>query len=177
MLTRAQKEAQVAELRDKLARATGVYVADYRGLDVGAANALRRRIRREGRGEYEYRVTKNTILRLACADSRAAAIAGHFQGPTAVALSFADPVGLARILAEFAKEHEVFALKGAVVEGEALDAGGIARLATLPPLDVLRGRIVGLVQAPATQLVRLFAEPGAQIARVLAARGEQVAGS
>ena len=70
MLTRAQKEHQVAELKEKFGRATCVYLADYRGIDVQAANQLRRRIRGEGQGEFEYRVAKNTVLRRACADSR-----------------------------------------------------------------------------------------------------------
>ena len=173
MLTRAQKEEQVAELKDKFGRATSVYLADYRGIDVQSVNALRAKIRREGEGEYEYRVTKNTVLRRAAEGSDVAGITDRFQGPTAVALSFGDPVGLAKILVDFAKEHEVFELKGGVLEGRAIDAGEIGTLATLPTLDELRGKIVGLVQAPATKLVRLFNEPGAQLARVLNARGAQ----
>ena len=102
MLTRAQKTEQVGELKEKFARATSVYVADYRGLDVQAMNSLRRKIRTEGRGDYEYRVAKNTILRRAADGSKVAEIAAHFEGPTVIALSYGDPVGLARILTEFA---------------------------------------------------------------------------
>ena len=173
MLTRAQKEHQVAELKEKFGRATCVYLADYRGIDVQAANQLRRRIRGEGQGEFEYRVAKNTVLRRACADSDVAGIAEHFAGPTALAISFGDPVGLARILVDFAKDHEAFELKGGLLEGVPIDEGQIAQLATLPSLEALQARIVGLVQAPATKLVRLLCEPGAQVARALGARGEQ----
>ena len=173
MLTRAQKEDQVVELKEKFGRATCVYLADYCGIDVQAANQLRRRIRGEGQGEFEYRVAKNTVLRRACADSDVAGIAEHFAGPTALAISFGDPLGLARILVEFAKDHETFELKGGLLAGEPVDEAQIAQLATLPSLEVLRAGIVGLVQAPATKLARLLFEPGAQVARALGARGEQ----
>ncbi len=171
MLTRAQKEEQVAELKEKFARAKCVYLADYRGIDVQSANELRTRIHKEGAGDFEYRVTKNSVLRFASADSDMAAMSEHLQGPTAVALSYGDPVGLAKILSDFAEDHEVFEIKGGVLEGEAVGPGEIAKLATLPSLDALRGKLVGLLQAPATKLVRLLSEPGGQIARVIAAKG------
>ena len=173
MLTRAQKEEQVAELNEKFSRAKSVYVADYRGLSVGAADQLRERIRKEGAGDFEYRVAKNSILRRATAELQVAGLASHFAGPTAIAISFGDPVGLAKILSDFAKEHEVFEIKGGVVDGEVVDAAQIAALAKLPSMDALRGTIVGLLLAPATKLVRLIAEPGAQLARLVEARRAQ----
>jgi large subunit ribosomal protein L10 len=173
MLTRAQKEDQISELKDKFGRATSIYVADYRGLDVEAVNALRRRVRSEGDGEYEYRVTKNTVLRRVVEGSDVAGLSDHFQGPTAVALSYGDPVGLAKILDEFAKDHDVFELKGGVVDGAVVTRDEIATLATLPSMDALRGKLVGLLLAPATKLVRLMNEPGAQLARLLDARSKQ----
>jgi large subunit ribosomal protein L10 len=173
VLTRAQKEEQVADLKEKFGRASCVYVADFRGLDVDGANELRTRIRSEGGGDFEYRVTKNSVLRLAAGDTDVASIAEHFQGPTSVAISYGDPVALAKILADFAKGHEVFTLKAGVLEGSAVTAAEIAQIATLPSLDELRGTIVGLLQAPATKLVRLLSEPGGQLARLLAARAAQ----
>jgi large subunit ribosomal protein L10 len=171
VLTRAQKEEQVAELKDKLGRAKCIYVADYRGLDVAAVNELRGRIRKEGAGEYEYRVAKNTLLRLAVAGSDLEGLAGHFQGPTVVAISFGDPVGLAKILTQFAKDHEALRLRGGLLEGQTMAPAQIETLAGLPGLDSLRAALIGLIQAPATKLVRLISEPGAQLARVVAARG------
>jgi large subunit ribosomal protein L10 len=173
LLSRAQKEAQVAELKDKFSRATCLYLVDYRGLDVESVNKLRRRVRKEGDGKHEYRVLKNSVLRRATEGSDYAQIAEKFVGPTAVALSFGDPVGLAKILDSFAEENQAFALKGAVVDGALLERAGIAKLATLPSLDQLRGQIVGLLLAPATKLARLVSEPGAGIARVVAARSKQ----
>jgi large subunit ribosomal protein L10 len=173
VLTRTQKEEQVAELNEKFSRAKSVYVVDYRGLSVGAADKLRERIRREGAGDFEYRVAKNSILRRASAELDVAGIAGHFEGPTAIAISFGDPVGLAKILSDFAKENQVFELKAAVVDGEVIDTAQIAALAKLPSMDQLRGAIAGLLLAPATKLVRLIAEPGAQLARLVEARRAQ----
>jgi large subunit ribosomal protein L10 len=170
LLTRAQKTEQVGELKDKFSRATSVYVADYRGLNVQAMNALRRRIRAEGRGDYEYRVAKNTILRRAADGSKVAEIAGHFDGPTVIALSYGDPVGLAKILTEFAKDNEALKLRGGLLEGRAVGMAEIGTLATLPSLTSLRGKIIGLIQAPATQLARLVSEPGAKLARLVQAR-------
>ena len=174
MLTRTQKEEQVAVLNEKFSRAKSVYVADYRGLDVAAADSLRQRIRKGGAGDFEYRVAKNAVLRRASADLDVAGLAEHFEGPTAVAISFGDPVGLAKILSDFAKDHEAFELKGGVVDGEVIDTAQIAALAKLPSMDALRGTIVGLLQASATKLVRLIAEPGTQVARLVEARKAQL---
>ena len=163
----------MAELKDKFSRATCLYLVDYRGLDVESVNKLRRRVRKEGDGKHEYRVLKNSVLRRATEGSDYAQIAEKFVGPTAVALSFGDPVGLAKILDSFAEENQAFALKGAVVDGALLERAEIAKLATLPSLDQLRGTIVGLLLAPATKLARLISEPGAGIARVVSARSKQ----
>jgi large subunit ribosomal protein L10 len=171
LLTRAHKQEKIAELHERLGRATCVYLADYRGVTVESVNRLRGRIRREGRGAWEYRVVKNTLLRRAAAETPAVALAEHLEGPTAVALSYGDPVGLAKILVDFAREVPAFELKAGVLAGRQLATSEIGALATLPPLEELRGRLLGLLQAPAAKLARLLGEPGAQLARALAARG------
>jgi large subunit ribosomal protein L10 len=173
MLTRAQKEEQVTELSDVFARARCVYVADYRGLGVESINKLRQRVHKEGGGDFEYRVTKNRLLKRAADSAGASSLNEHFTGPTAIAVSYGDPAGLAKILAEFAKDHESFELKGGLLEGAPISSGEIATLATLPSLDELRSQIVGLVLAPATKLARLLNEPGAQLARVVQAKSAQ----
>ena len=173
MLTRGQKQEQVAELIEKFDRATCIYVADYRGVDVESVNGLRRRIRSEGDGACEYRVAKNNVLLRAAEGSSAKSLRECIDGPTAVAIGYADPAGLAKILVDFSQEHDIFELRGGLVEGASVDPDEIGTLATLPSLDELRAKLVGLVQAPATKLVRLFVEPGTQIARVLNARGAQ----
>jgi len=157
MLSRAQKENEVAALKDRFGRATSVFVADYRGLDVSSVDALRRELRQKGEGAYEYRVTKNTLLRLAVEGSTAEPLRQHFEGPTALAFSFGDPIGLAKVLVDYAKGHEVFELRGGLVEGRPVDQAEIATLATLPGLDELRAKVAGVLQAPAGQLARLAA--------------------
>ena len=161
MLSRVKKEEQIAELKEKFGRATSVYVADYRGVGVESVNTLRRRVRQEGAGDYEYRVTKNRVLKLAAEGSDVANIASHFEGPTAIAISYGNPAGLAKILHEFSKDHEAFELKGGLLDGAPIGTSEIATLATLPSLDELRGKILGLLQAPASKLARLLNEPAA----------------
>lgn len=175
MLTRSQKEIEVAELRDRFTRATSVFVAEYRGLDVASVDALRAKMRTAGAGAFEYRVAKNTLLRKAAEGSAGASLLPHFSGPTAVAFSFGDPAKLAKLLVDYAKDKEPFKLRGAVVDGHALGGAEIAQLATLPSLDELRGNLIGLLLAPAGQLARLLAAPGAQIARVVGAHQRQLA--
>lgn len=175
MLTRTQKEEAVAALKDKLGRATSVIVADYRGLTVKQVDVLRGKLREAG--PTEYAVAKNSLLRLASADSAAAALADCFTGPTAVAFSFGDPVRLAKVLVDYAKEHEKFTLKGGLMDGKPLAPEQIATIATLPSLEELRGKLVGLLQAPARQLAVLLAAPASQLARVVEARRGKLAES
>lgn len=176
MLTRQQKEEQVAELKDKFERATSVFVADYRGLGVKQLEALRGGLRGVEASESEFRVSKNSILRLASSGGPAEGLKEHFTGTTSIAMSFGDPVALAKTLVDYAKANEKFEIRGAVLEGEVLDPAGIATLATLPSLDELRGKLVGLLQAPASKLARLLNEPAAQLARVAAAKGASEGG-
>jgi large subunit ribosomal protein L10 len=171
MLSRAQKEEQVADLRDRFGRATSVFVADYRGLSVDSTNELRSKLRSgDAGGPVEYRVSKNAVLRRAVADSPVEVLTDRFNGPTAVAISYGDPAALAKVLVNYSKEHEVFELKGAFLDGRCLEEHEIATLATLPSLDEVRGQLIGLLQAPAGKLARLLKEPGGQLARLVDAR-------
>jgi large subunit ribosomal protein L10 len=170
VLTRAQKEEQVATMREKFGRATSIFVADYRGLDVKQATRLRSELRSAGEGDYEYQVVKNSVLKRACDGADTEALSEHFMGPTAIAISYGDPAGLAKLLVDYSKAHEVFELKGGFLDGKAIDTAEIKTLATLPSLDQLRAQLVGLLNAPATKLVRLLNEPGGQLARLVKAR-------
>ena len=170
MLTREQKRDAVAELGEKFGRATSVFVADYRGLSVEEVRELRGQLRSESADEFEYRVAKNSLLSLAVDGHDAEVLKDHFVGPTAIALSYGDPVSLAKVLVKYAKDHDVFEIKGGVLDGKSLDPAGVAHLATLPNLLELRGRLVGLLQAPAGKLARLLNEPGGQLARLVSAR-------
>jgi large subunit ribosomal protein L10 len=170
VLTPAEKKEAVAELRDKFARAKGIFVADYSGLDVEAVNRLRRNLRDEGDGDYEYRVNKNTLMRRAAEGSDVESIVEYFVGPTALAISYGDPVGLARALVNYAKEYQAFELRGGLLEGRAIDTNGVEILATLPSLDQIRAKLAGLIQAPAQKIAMVLCAPAGQLARVVEAR-------
>ena len=174
MLTRTKKREVVTELKGCFERATSVFVADYRGLDVPAVNKLRSEIRAKGEGQYEYRVTKNTLLRLAVQGSAAELLREYFEGPTALAFSYGDPVGLAKILVDFSRDHEVFELRGGLVDGAPLAQTEIATLATLPGLDGLRAKLIWLIQAPATKVAGVLQAPAGQLARLASARRDQL---
>ena len=174
MLTRTQKEEAVTVLTEKFGRATSVVVADYRGLDVASVTELRTKLREATDGQTEYQVAKNTLLKLAASGSTVEVLTEHFIGPTAVAISYGDPVSAAKVLVDYAKTHEAFKIKGAMLEGQALAEDEFAKLATLPSLHELRGKLAGLLLAPASKLARLLKEPGGQMARLVAARRDSL---
>jgi len=170
MLTRHQKEEQVAELHDKFERATSIFVADYKGLSVTQIEALRGGLRKAEGSKSEFRIAKNSVLRLACEGGPAEGLKAHFSGTTSIAMSFGEPVALAKTLVDYAKENEAFEIRGGLLDGQMLELKAISNLATLPSLDELRGKIVGLLQAPAGKLARLLSEPAGQMTRIIAAR-------
>jgi large subunit ribosomal protein L10 len=171
VLTRTQKETEVAELQERFRRASSVIVAEYRGLSVAAVDTLRAKLRAAGGADFEYRVAKNTLVRRAAeAGPEAAALGPHLNGPTALAFSFGDPARLAKVLVDYAKDNEPFKVRGGFMDGQPLGAAEIATLATLPSLDELRAKLVGLLQAPATKVAGVLAAPAGQLARLMAAR-------
>jgi large subunit ribosomal protein L10 len=174
MLSRAQKEEAVASLKEKFSRASSVIVAEYRGLDVATVDKLRAKLRSDGGGKYEYHVVKNSLLRIASEGSDVAVLKPHFKGPTAVAISYADPVKLAKTLVDYAKENDKFALRGGMLAGKAIDAKEIATLATLPSLETLRAQLIGLLQAPAQKILGVLQAPGGQLARLASARSKKL---
>ncbi len=170
MLSFEQKQQAVTQLRQKVERASSVILASYRGLDVQSANALRTRLHEAGPGDFEYQVVKNSILRRAAEGKPLAELAEHFQGPTALALGTGDPARLAQTLVAFAEDHEVFELKVGFVDGQVLEPAELTRLAKLPGLEELRGRIVGLLEASAQKLVGVLQAPSRDLARLASAR-------
>ena len=174
MLTRAQKEEAVTSLNEKFSRATSVVVADYRGLGVSDVDELRSKLRAATDGQTEYQVAKNSLLKLAANGSTSEVLTEHFVGPSAIAVSFGDPVSAAKVLVDYAKDHDQFEIKGVMLDGKALDQSEFATLATLPSLQELRGKLVGLLMAPAGKLARLLNEPPSQLARLVSARKDSL---
>ncbi len=152
MRTREQKQSEVDALREKITSANSVVLADYRGLTVSDANDLRGRLRKAGDGGIEYRIAKNTLLKLAVAETDAAKLGPMLVGPTALALAYDEPASLARVLVDYAKENDKFEIKGGVVEGELVDLAFIRQLAALPSKDELRAKLMGTLLAPTQKL-------------------------
>ena len=152
MRTREYKESQVAALRESAARANTIVVADYRGLSVADSTELRARLRKEGGAAIDYKVAKNTLVRLAVAGTRAQALEPFLAGPTALAFAFDEPSTLAKVLVGYAKQNEKFEIKGGVVDGEVVDLAAIRALAQLPGKDELRAKLMAALLAPMSNL-------------------------
>jgi large subunit ribosomal protein L10 len=168
---RKAKETQVSAFRDDIKDAQLVVVLVQNGLDADQTLALRRAMRAAG---VKMKVEKNTLVRLAIKDSSLAGLEPYLKGPTALAYS-ADPVAAAKVAAEFAKKNDKLQIVAAVMGDQVLDAKGAMALATLPSLDELRGKLVGLLLAPATKIAGVVQAPAGQLARVIAAYSKKAA--
>jgi large subunit ribosomal protein L10 len=166
---RSEKTKVVDSLRDTLSDANCVVVTQQSGLTVAEVTDLRRRMRAAGAG---FKVTKNRLARLAIAGTKFEGLGPMLSGPTAIALS-KDPVAAAKVIADYAKQNEKLSIVGGAYGGQLLDVNGVKALASLPSLEELRGRIVGMLQTPASRIVGVLQAPGGQVARVLAAYAKQ----
>ncbi|MFO7571849.1 MAG: 50S ribosomal protein L10 [Gaiellaceae bacterium] len=157
-MLKTDKERIVAELADQLGSAETLIVADYRGLTNKQLEALRDELLRHG---ARFRIVKNTLTRRAAELAGAESLLVMLEGPTAIAFieSDGDPAAVAKALAATAKETNVLSLRGGILEGRSLSGDEISQLATLPPVDVLRGQLVGAIVAPLTQLLALVSAP------------------
>lgn len=164
-MDRTQKAEVVDTLNGLFGDAGSVVVAHYSGMTVAQMGDLRARMRAAG---ASFKVAKNRLVVRALQGTAAEGIAHLFKGPTGIAIS-KDPVAASKVAVAYAKENDKLVILGGVVGTTALDANGVKALAELPSLDELRGRIVGLIQAPATKLAGLMAAPAGQLARVIGA--------
>jgi large subunit ribosomal protein L10 len=163
-MKKEQKGTVVAELTNNLERASIVLVSEYRAMTARESDDMRRLIRAV-RGEF--RVSKNTLIRRAIKGGKFASLESHLGGPVGLIVSFTDPVELVKTVTSFRDLGEKFKLRGGVLEGKPITAAEISALAALPPREVILGQLLGLLQAPATQLARLLNEPGSGMARLL----------
>jgi large subunit ribosomal protein L10 len=162
-MDRAQKPLVVEELNRTFNEVSVVVVTRNLGLTVAQSTALRLKMRDAG---AQYKVTKNSLAKIATKGTVYESIGDLLTGPVALATS-KDPVAAAKIAVEFAKTNDRLEIVGGAMGSTVLDADGIKALATMPSLDELRAKIVGLVQAPATKLVQIVQAPAGQLARVL----------
>lgn len=152
-VARTEKAAVVAEVREKFAASNSVIVTEYRGLSVGALANLRRALRPLG---AEYKVYKNTLVKIAARDGDMAAVDSMVGGPVAIAFVNGEVSAVAKALRDFAKENTALKLMGAVVDGKAVDAKGVKALADLPSRDVMLAKFAGLLKAPMSNTAYLL---------------------
>ena len=169
-MKRSEKKDFVKKLKDELAGASSVIVSHYDGLSVLETDKLRKEMRDNG---AKFQVTKNRLTKIALADTPYKSIADLFTGPTAIAFS-GDPVAPAKVSVNFEKQYENFKIIGGAYDGEKIEISKINFLATLPSLDQIRGKLLGLLNAPAQKIALITQVPGGQLARLMSTRSEQL---
>ena len=167
-MNRSEKKEFVQKLKDEIDSSSSVIVAHYSGLTVDESEQLRAEMRSNG---AKFKVTKNRLTKLALEQTQFKDIAELFTGPTAIAFSD-DPVAPAKVAVSFEKKLEKFKIIGGGYDGEKIDLEMINFLATLPSIDELRGKIIGLISAPAQQIALIVKEPASQMARLVSAKSE-----
>lgn len=168
-MERAAKSELVTHLHEVFQNAGVVVVTHYAGLTVAQMTDYRNRMRAAG---GKVKVAKNRLAKIALKDTEMGDISDLLKGPTCLSYSD-DPVSAAKIAVEYSKTNDKLVILGAAMGSSVLDPEAVKALASLPSLDELRGKLVGLLQAPATKIARIAKEPGGQLARVLAAKAAQ----
>lgn len=168
-MLRSEKEQKVAALHDAFSGAQLVVLTHQTGLSVAQSTDLRRKMRDAG---ARFHVTKNRLARIALKGTQFEYMADSFVGPTAIAVSD-DPVAAAKVAVDFAKTNDKLQIIGGALGGQALDKSGVEALAKLPSIDELRGRLIGVIQAPAQKVAAVLQAPGGQLARVLNAYAQK----
>lgn len=169
-MKRNEKQQLVDSLHEQFTRAKIVVVTDYKGLNVTRLNELRAKLREAG---VEYRVVKNTLLILAAEDTDVARLKDQFQGPSAIAMSYDDPVAPAKVLTAFAKENEKLEIKAGVMGAQTLSLEQIKALSDLPSREVLLSKMLGALNGVPTGWVRTLSAIPGQFLNVLQAIREQ----
>jgi large subunit ribosomal protein L10 len=172
-MDRTEKEHVVAALAEQLRRTDSLIVADYRGLTNSELEELRAKLRPHG---ARLTVVKNTLTRRAAEAAGAEALLALLEGPTAIAFVDAegDPVAVAKALADTARQTKIMSLRGGILQGAPMSGDDVESLAKLPPVDVLRSQLIGVIIAPLTQLVGLLTAPLRDLVGVIDARITQL---
>ena len=165
-----KKKEIVKDLHEKFLRSKVVIVTDYKGLDVTTISDLRRKL---GAEEIEYKVVKNSLLVRASEETDVALIKDYFKGPSAVALSYDDPIAPAKVLTKFSEEHKQLDIKTGVMDGKVLDVHAIKTISTLPSREELLGQFLSVANGVATAFVRVLNAIPVQFLNVLQAIKEQ----
>lgn len=166
-MDRAKKEALVTELHETFEANNLLILTHQVGLSVVEVSELRQQMREAG---GSFKVTKNRLAKIALKGTKFEGLTDQFTGPTAVAVS-EDPVAAAKVAVEFAKKNDKLTVLCGGLGEDTLDAAQVQALAKLPSLDELRGKLVGLLQAPAQKIASVLQAPSGQLARVFGAYG------
>jgi len=166
MLSKEQKLVLAKEYNDKFANSSSVFVLDYQGLNVKEMQKLRRNIKRVN---AELSVVKNNVLKYGAAGTHAEKIADMFVGPTAVALSSEDPVSVAKVFIESAKEFQQIKIKGGIVDGSVLGEPEIKNLSKLPTREVMYAQLMGLINSPMVNFLNVLKNMQAKVLYVITA--------
>jgi large subunit ribosomal protein L10 len=166
---RSQKEKLIASLHEAISDTACFIITHQSGMTVAEVTGLRRQMRDAG---ANFKVTKNRLARLALVGTKFEQLSPMFTGPTAIAYS-RDPVAAAKVAVEFANKNEKLTIVGGALGSQKLDVAGIKSLATMPSLEELRGKILGMLQTPATRLAGVLQAPAGQLARVIGAHAKK----
>ncbi len=172
-MLKAEKERIVAELVERLKSTQTLFVADYRGLSVTEIDDLRSKLIEHG---ARFTVVKNTLTKRAAEEAGAEALLALLEGPTAIAFIEADGdmVAVAKALTESARTTRILAIRGGILDGSPIGEEEVRNLATLPPVDVLRGQVIGAITAPLVTVVGLISAPVRDLLGLIDARIEQL---
>ena len=166
-MDRSQKEEQVASLKQAFEESEIVVVTHYIGMTMADMVDLRNRMHEAG---ASFKVTKNRLTRIALQGTNFESLTDLMTGPTALAYS-ADPVAAAKAAVNYSKDNEKLVILGGVLNGQVLDVDSVKNLAKLPSLDELRGKLIGMINTPATRIAGVLKAPAGQVARVIGAYG------
>jgi large subunit ribosomal protein L10 len=169
-----KKAAEIDLLVDRFERAQLTIVADYRGLSVSQLQGFRSSLRTS---ESEFRVTKNTLLRIAAERVGIEGLEEHLEGPTAVLFAFGDVVAPAKAVADFARSSRILQVKSGVMNGQVLSAAEVDAISSLPPREELIGKLVGMLASPMARVVGVLNGPQRSVAYLANARIEQLTGA
>ncbi|MGB4191623.1 MAG: 50S ribosomal protein L10 [Rickettsiales bacterium] len=162
-MNRLEKKQEVEDIKSLVESHSSVLIVHYQGLNVDKVNFLRGQMRECG---AKFKVVKNSLAKIAVANTNVKDLDGFLSGPTALVVSN-DPVAIAKNLTKFAKENASLVLLGGIVDNQLVDKKSIIMLSEMPSKDELRAKIIGLLNAPATKLLRVIKAPAEQLARVL----------
>lgn len=170
-ISKDRKEELVSQYQEWAKRSQALIVTEYKGLTMKQIDDLRSKSREAG---GEFHIVKNTLGKVALKAIGLSMPEAYLEGSTAIAFAFKDAPAMAKMLTDFARTSDLVKIKGGTLDQRAISAADVKALADLPPLPIMRAQLLGVLNAPASKLVRTLAEPGRQVAAVLQAHIDQV---